>query len=37
MVDYYGNQSPISQVASVSVPDSNSLLVTPWDKNFIVY
>ena len=35
VVDYYGNLSPISQVASVSVPDSNSLLVTPWDKNFI--
>ena len=35
VVDYYGNLSPISQVASVSVPDSNSLLVTPWDKKFI--
>ena len=35
VVDYYGNLSPISQVASVSVPDSNSLLVTPWDRNFI--
>ena len=36
MVDYYGTQTPISQVASVSVPDSNSLLITPWDKTFIV-
>ena len=27
MVDYYGTQTPISQVASVSVPDSNSLLI----------
>ena len=36
MVDYYGTPTPISQVASVSVPDSNSLLITPWDKTFIV-
>lgn len=35
-VDYYGTLTPIAQVASVSVPDSNSLLVTPWDKNLIV-
>jgi len=35
MVDYFGTQTPISQVASVSVPDSNSLLITPWDKTFI--
>lgn len=35
MVDYYGTPTPISQVASVSVPDSNSLLITPWDKTFI--
>ncbi|MEK9994425.1 MAG: ribosome recycling factor [Hydrogenophilales bacterium] len=34
-VDYYGTLTPIAQVASVSVPDSNSLLVTPWDKNLI--
>jgi ribosome recycling factor len=36
MIDYYGTATPISQVASISVPDSNSLLVTPWDKTFIV-
>ena len=35
-VDYYGTLTPIAQVASVSVPDSNSLLVTPWEKNLIV-
>ena len=35
-VDYYDTLTPIAQVASVSVPDSNSLLVTPWDKNLIV-
>ena len=35
-VDYYGTLTPIAQVASVSVPDSNSLLVTPWDKKLIV-
>src|SRR5512146_1993378 len=32
MVDYYGNPTPISQVANVSVIDARTLGVTPWDK-----
>ncbi|MCC5793002.1 MAG: ribosome recycling factor [Legionellaceae bacterium] len=35
MVDYYGNPSPLSQVASVSVADSRTLLVTPWEKTMV--
>ncbi|MBL4818237.1 MAG: ribosome recycling factor [Deltaproteobacteria bacterium] len=31
-VDYYGNPSPIGQIASVTVPDSRSLMIKPWDK-----
>ncbi len=34
-VDYYGNCSPLNQVASVSANDSRTLLVTPWDKSMI--
>ena len=34
-VDAYGQKSPLSQVASVSVPDPKSLLVQPWDKSLI--
>jgi ribosome recycling factor len=35
MVDYYGNESPLSQVASVTTSDSRTLLVTPWDKSMV--
>ena len=31
MVDYYGQSTPINQVASVSVPDARTLLIAPWD------
>ena len=31
-VDYYGTPTPISQLASVSVPDSRSLVIQPWDR-----
>ena len=30
--DYYGTPTPISQMASVSVPDSRTLTIQPWDK-----
>src|SRR5436189_5526289 len=29
-VDYYGNPTPISQMASVSVPDAWTLMIQPW-------
>lgn len=31
-VDYYGNETPLSQVASVTVSDARTLLITPWEK-----
>ena len=31
-VDYYGTMTPISQIASVAVPDSRSLTIQPWDR-----
>lgn len=34
-VEYYGSQVPISQVANVSVSDSRTLVVSPWDKQMI--
>ena len=34
-VEYYGTESPLSQVASVSVADSRTILVTPWDKSVV--
>ncbi|GAB4393007.1 MAG: ribosome recycling factor [Gammaproteobacteria bacterium] len=34
-VDYYGNETPLHQVASVSVSDPRTLLVTPWEKAMV--
>ncbi|MDE5832806.1 MAG: ribosome recycling factor [Desulfovibrio sp.] len=30
--DYYGTPTPISQMASVSTPDSRTIAIQPWDK-----
>jgi ribosome recycling factor len=35
MVDYYGQATPLVQVASVTAGDARTLLVTPWEKNMI--
>ena len=35
MVNYYGNPTPINQVASVNAPDPRSILVKPWEKTLI--
>ena len=34
-VKYYGSEVPINQVANVSVQDSRTLGVTPWEKNMV--
>ena len=34
-VDYYGTPTPINQVASVTVSDARTLLVSPWEKNMV--
>ena len=31
-VDYYGSRTPITQVASVTVPEARMLVIQPWDK-----
>ena len=32
MVDYYGTQTPLKQMAGVTVPEARQILVSPWDK-----
>ena len=32
---YYGNPTPLSQVASVSAPEPRLLVVQPWEKNMV--
>lgn len=34
-VDYYGNTSPLSQVATLAVPEARTLTVTPWETKII--
>jgi len=34
-VPYYGNPTPLKQVANVSVEDSRTLVVSPWEKDMV--
>ena len=35
MVSYYGSETPLNQLANVTVEEGRSLLVSPWEKNLI--
>lgn len=35
MVNYYGAQTPIHQVANVNTPDGRTITVQPWEKNML--
>ena len=34
-VEYYGVQTPVNQVATITVPEPRLLVVQPWDKSMI--
>ena len=34
-VDYYGEKSPLGQVANISIPEARLIVIQPWDKNLI--
>ncbi|MBS1614630.1 MAG: ribosome recycling factor [Bacteroidetes bacterium] len=34
-VDYYGNPTPINQVANITVPDARTISLQPWEKNML--
>ena len=34
-VPYYGSDMPLSQVASVSLADSRTIIITPWEKTMV--
>jgi ribosome recycling factor len=34
-IDYYGTPSPISQVATLKVPEPSLIIVEPWDKTMV--
>ncbi len=34
-VDYYGAETPINQVATISVPEARTIVIQPWDKSVL--
>lgn len=35
MVEYYGSQTPLSQVANINTPDARTLSIQPWEKSML--
>ncbi|MCR5437762.1 MAG: ribosome recycling factor [Treponema sp.] len=34
-VDYYGNKTPLNQVATIQIPEARSVIIAPFDKSLI--
>jgi len=34
-VDYYGNPTPLNQVANITIPDARTLSIQPWEKQML--
>ena len=34
-VEYYGNMTPLDQVASVSTPNAQTISIQPWEKSIL--
>ena len=34
-VEYYGDPTPLNQVATISVPEARLVVIQPWDKSII--
>lgn len=34
-IDYYGTQTPLSQVANVNTPDGRTITIQPWEKSML--
>jgi ribosome recycling factor len=35
LVEYYGSKLPINQIATISIPNPQMLIIQPWDKTII--
>ena len=35
MIDYYGAQTPISQIANIGTPDPKTIAIQPWEKTMV--
>lgn len=34
-IDYYGTPTPIQQLASISIPESRTIVIQPWDRSVL--
>ncbi|MHC1693435.1 MAG: ribosome recycling factor [Sphaerochaetaceae bacterium] len=34
-VDYYGQETPLAQLASISIPEARLVVIQPWDKTLL--
>jgi ribosome recycling factor len=34
-VDYYGTQTPLNQLAGISIPESHQIVIQPWDRSVL--
>ncbi len=34
-VDYYGNPTPLNQIAGISTPDAHLIVIQPWDRSVL--
>jgi len=34
-INYYGNKTPINQLANIATPDPRTIIINPWDKTII--
>jgi ribosome recycling factor len=34
-IDYYGTQTPLNQLASISVPEPHQIVIQPWDRGVV--
>ena len=34
-VDYYGSQTPLSQIANINVPDARTITIQPYEKSML--
>jgi ribosome recycling factor len=35
VIDYYGTQTPLNQLAGISVPESHQIVIQPWDRGVL--
>jgi ribosome recycling factor len=35
LVDYYGTQTPLNQLAGISIPETHQIVIQPWDRSVL--